>query len=149
MMHRNFADVFQMPKAKTGNDPGKNAPAVKKARTSTSCHLQPFYRDRAGCVAAFSHAGDDNVPSKHLVVGEKPFPYCVMRQLLEEPFLPELRQELSGLRLREKNNDLYRFRQSGELKRAAGPCVAALRETLLGQVKPIVSEVTLFFNSRC
>ena len=55
-----------------------------------------------------------------------------------------LREELASLRLREKSNDLYQFRQSGELNRAAGPCLAALRETLLTQVKPILSKVAKY-----
>jgi hypothetical protein len=68
-----------------------------------------------------------------------------MRHLLEDSFVAALRAELAtSLRMREKSNDLYQFHQSDELNRAAGPCLTALREALLIQVKPIIAEVSLF-----
>ena len=157
-----------MPKTKKGNGgPVKNGGGGKKSRVAVACNLQPFYQDRAGCVAAFcaKNVNDANslkdtnganvvngtngvmdTKDSHLEVGQTPFRHCVMRNLLDEAFLPQLREELAALRLREKSNDLYQFRQSGELNRATGPCLSALRETLLNQVKPILSEVTTTNN---
>jgi hypothetical protein len=134
----------KMPKSKKATI--QNGSGGKKSRAAVSCSLQPFYQDQTGCVAAFSRISD--IHTDQLIVGQEPFRYCVMRHLLEDAFLPGLRQELAGLRMRQKSNDLYQFRQSGELNRSAGPCVAALRETLLNHVKPILSQVTLrvFFN---
>jgi hypothetical protein len=129
----------KMPKSKKATI--QNGSGGKKARAAVSCSLQPYYQGQAGCVAGFSRISD--IHTDQLIVGQKPFRYCVMRHLLEDSFLPGLRQELVRLRLRQKSNDLYQFRQSGELNRSAGPYVAALRETLLNHVKPILSQVMI------
>ena len=100
-----------MPKTKKGNGgPVKNGGGGKKSRVAVACNLQPFYQDRAGCVAAFcaKNVNDANslkdtnganvvngtngvkdTKDSHLEVGQMPFRHCVMRNLLDEAVVCE------------------------------------------------------------
>ena len=54
----------------------------------------------------------------------------------------ELIDELENQEIKPKNNDLYKFLQSSELKRCKNPVVRGLRQFLVNQVKPWLEEVT-------
>ena len=66
-----------------------------------------------------------------------------MKNILEPGFMESLKEEIQGLELKEKNNDLYKFHQSGELNKVNLPALQGFRNMLLEQLKPIISKVLL------
>ncbi|KAL7978695.1 hypothetical protein Chor_013184 [Crotalus horridus] len=56
-------------------------------------------------------------------------------------FLEELRRELLTLDFHEKCNDLYKFKQSDDLKRRGWPHIAALRKVLFEEFRSWLSDV--------
>jgi len=60
----------------------------------------------------------------------------------DETFLVELTDELSKLEFYEKNNDLYKFHQSGDLKATKSPYISALRVFLYERFREWVQDVT-------
>lgn len=62
-----------------------------------------------------------------------PFPHCIIRNFLSsETFVENLQKELLELNFHEKSNDLYKFKQSDDLKKRTEPHIAGLRAALFG-----------------
>ncbi|CAN9507040.1 unnamed protein product [Ophioblennius macclurei] len=71
-----------------------------------------------------------------------PFPHCIIKNFLSsEIFVESLQKELLGLNFHEKSNDLYKFKQSDDLKKRTEPHIAGLREGLFGRFRSWLSEV--------
>ncbi|XP_072321427.1 prolyl 3-hydroxylase OGFOD1 [Eucyclogobius newberryi] len=66
-----------------------------------------------------------------------PFPHCIIRNFIgEEDFVDNLQKELMGLNFNEKSNDLYKFKQSDDLKKRNEPHIRAIRSVLFQQFRP-------------
>ncbi|XP_033469855.1 prolyl 3-hydroxylase OGFOD1 [Epinephelus lanceolatus] len=62
-----------------------------------------------------------------------PFPHCIIRNFLSsETFVENLQKELLELNFHEKSNDLYKFKQSDDLKKRTEPHITGLRAALFG-----------------
>lgn len=71
-----------------------------------------------------------------------PFPHCIIRNFLSsETFVENLQRELLGLNFHEKSNDLYKFKQSDDLKKRTEPHIAGLRAALFGRFRSWLGEV--------
>uniref|UniRef100_A0A672I573 Prolyl 3-hydroxylase OGFOD1 n=1 Tax=Salarias fasciatus TaxID=181472 RepID=A0A672I573_SALFA len=71
-----------------------------------------------------------------------PFPHCIIKNFLSsEVFVENLQKELLGLDFHEKSNDLYKFKQSDDLKKRTEPHIAGLREGLFGRFRSWLGEV--------
>ncbi|KAM9366795.1 prolyl 3-hydroxylase OGFOD1 [Symphorus nematophorus] len=71
-----------------------------------------------------------------------PFPHCVIRNFLgSETFVENLQKELLGLNFHEKSNDLYKFKQSDDLRKRMEPHIAGLRTALFGRFRSWLGEV--------
>ncbi|KAM3829171.1 prolyl 3-hydroxylase OGFOD1 [Vipera latastei] len=71
-----------------------------------------------------------------------PFPHCVIPGFIpSEDFLEELQRELLTLDFHEKCNDLYKFKQSDDLKKRGEPHIAALRKVLFEEFRSWLSDV--------
>ncbi|XP_070616600.1 prolyl 3-hydroxylase OGFOD1 [Erythrolamprus reginae] len=71
-----------------------------------------------------------------------PFPHCVIPGFIpNEDFLEDLQRELLSLDFHQKCNDLYKFKQSDDLKKRGGPRVAALRKILFEEFRSWLSDV--------
>lgn len=57
-------------------------------------------------------------------------------------FFVQLRKELEGLEMFEKNNDLYRFHQSEDLKLCKGEAISAIRKLFNEEVRQLMIDVT-------
>ncbi|XP_006000793.1 prolyl 3-hydroxylase OGFOD1 isoform X2 [Latimeria chalumnae] len=78
-----------------------------------------------------------------LELDSKPFPHCVIPNFLEDNgFLEELRDELLKLNFHQKSNDLYKFKQSDDLKRRKEPHISALRKVLFEDFRKWLFDVT-------
>ncbi|XP_076439977.1 prolyl 3-hydroxylase OGFOD1-like [Babylonia areolata] len=62
----------------------------------------------------------------------------------DKEYLEQLIVELSSLDMNEKNNDLYKFKQSMELKHVNSPCINIFRDILQEQLLPWFRDVTRF-----
>ncbi|XP_013787947.1 prolyl 3-hydroxylase OGFOD1-like isoform X2 [Limulus polyphemus] len=74
-----------------------------------------------------------------------PFRCCVLPNFIKddsETFLEALKNELVELKFTEKNNDLYKFHQSGDLKEIETPCIMVLKKLLSENTLEWVKEVT-------
>ncbi|XP_042293479.1 prolyl 3-hydroxylase OGFOD1 [Sceloporus undulatus] len=72
-----------------------------------------------------------------------PFQHCLLPNFIpKESFLEELRKELLSLDFHKKSNDLYKFKQSDDLKKRREPHIAALRKVLFEEFRAWLSDVT-------
>ena len=128
---------FQMPKHKSKS---KNGVASKKSKIAEPCNLNPdLVKKKNNYDNLFSK--QENFEDSCLTVTNHPFNCCQMKNILEPEFLEKLNHELKGLELKEKNNDLYKFHQSGELNKVQLPALQGFKNMLLEQLKPIISQV--------
>nr|XP_057945043.1 prolyl 3-hydroxylase OGFOD1 isoform X2 [Doryrhamphus excisus] len=71
-----------------------------------------------------------------------PFPHCIIKNFIHsENFLEGLQKELLTLNFHNKSNDLYKFKQSDDLRKRTEPCIAGLRSALFGQFRLWLEEV--------
>lgn len=71
-----------------------------------------------------------------------PFPHCIIRNFLSsETFVENLKGELLELNFNEKSNDLYKFKQSDDLKKRKEPHIAAIRAALFGRFRSWLGDV--------
>nr|KAG5690020.1 hypothetical protein BaRGS_013370 [Batillaria attramentaria] len=60
----------------------------------------------------------------------------------DREFVADLITELQSLDMQDKNNDLYKFKQSIELKHVNSPCIKSLRQVFQEQLLPWLRDVT-------
>ncbi|XP_033013161.1 prolyl 3-hydroxylase OGFOD1 isoform X1 [Lacerta agilis] len=78
-----------------------------------------------------------------IVLDPVPFHHCVIPNFFQnEDFSEGLQKELLSLDFHEKCNDLYKFKQSDDLKNRGGPYIAALRKVLFEEFQSWLSDVT-------
>ncbi|KAJ8335591.1 hypothetical protein SKAU_G00389330 [Synaphobranchus kaupii] len=71
-----------------------------------------------------------------------PFPHCVLRNFIQDQtFVENLQRELLDLNFHDKSNDLYKFKQSDDLKKRKEPYIAGLRAVLFKQFRSWLTEV--------
>ncbi|KAM8877312.1 prolyl 3-hydroxylase OGFOD1 [Synchiropus picturatus] len=62
-----------------------------------------------------------------------PFPHCIIQNFLgSESFTENLQKELLQLNFHDKSNDLYKFKQSDDLRKRTEPHIAGLRSAVFG-----------------
>ncbi|KAF7703427.1 prolyl 3-hydroxylase OGFOD1 [Silurus meridionalis] len=72
----------------------------------------------------------------------EPFPHCKIANFVQnEGFVENLRDELLRLHFHSKSNDLYKFQQSGDLKKRKEHHISAIRSLLFLQFRSWLSEV--------
>ncbi|XP_067327107.1 prolyl 3-hydroxylase OGFOD1 isoform X2 [Anolis sagrei] len=96
-------------------------------------------KEKAGAAWARKEALRDEA----VVLDPAPFPHCVITNFIQtEGFLEGLQKELLSLDFHEKCNDLYKFKQSDDLKKRREPHIAALRRVLFEDFRAWLSDVT-------
>uniref|UniRef100_A0A669D5T3 Prolyl 3-hydroxylase OGFOD1 n=1 Tax=Oreochromis niloticus TaxID=8128 RepID=A0A669D5T3_ORENI len=71
-----------------------------------------------------------------------PFPHCIFTNFISsQAFAENLQKELLELNFHEKSNDLYKFKQSDDLKKRTEPHIAGLRAALFGRFRSWLGEV--------
>lgn len=74
---------------------------------------------------------------------KNPFTCTILSNFISNSeFLENLKESLYSLDFAEKNNDLYKFHQSNDLKKSKDPHIVALRELLYGSFLGWLREVT-------
>nr|XP_012379899.1 prolyl 3-hydroxylase OGFOD1 isoform X5 [Dasypus novemcinctus] len=86
--------------------------------------------------APFCHA-------EAIVMDMGPFLHCVIPNFIQsQDFLEGLQKELLNLDFHEKNNDLYKFHQSDDLKKRREPHISALRKVLFEDFRTWLSDIS-------
>uniref|UniRef100_A0A6Q2XNH5 Prolyl 3-hydroxylase OGFOD1 n=1 Tax=Esox lucius TaxID=8010 RepID=A0A6Q2XNH5_ESOLU len=84
--------------------------------------------------ASYSHGG--------LELNCYPFPHCIIRNFIQsDSFTENLKRELLELNFHEKSNDLYKFKQSDDLKKRKETHITGLRAAIFGQFRTWMGEV--------
>ena len=85
---------------------------------------------------------EEDVKSHRFI--SKPFPVCSLKNFVSDrnDEVNNLIEELNDLDFVEKSNDLYKFRQSGDLNNEKTPLITAFRAFLQSKVKPLLAKVT-------
>ena len=83
---------------------------------------------------------------KDIELIREPYQCCSLKNVIEnsKDIMSELVRELNDVELNDKNNDLYKFKQSGkDLKHLHhSPLISGLRSMLVNDVRPWLEEVT-------
>uniref|UniRef100_A0A8D0GDX9 Prolyl 3-hydroxylase OGFOD1 n=1 Tax=Sphenodon punctatus TaxID=8508 RepID=A0A8D0GDX9_SPHPU len=80
---------------------------------------------------------------KSIVLDPVPFHHCLIPNFIQsQDFLEGLQKELLNLDFHEKCNDLYKFKQSDDLKKRKEPHISALRKLLFEEFRVWLSDVT-------
>lgn len=81
--------------------------------------------------------------SDKILLLQKPFTTCQVRDFVHSADAIEgLIEELAKLDFTEKNNDLYKFKQSNDLKSVNSPAIKNFKDLLAHEVKPWLHKVT-------
>ncbi|KAL1007289.1 hypothetical protein UPYG_G00084580 [Umbra pygmaea] len=71
-----------------------------------------------------------------------PFPHCIIKNFIQsDSFTENLKRELLDLNFHEKSNDLYKFKQSDDLKKRKEPHITGLRTALFGKFRSWLGDV--------
>ncbi|XP_062922708.1 prolyl 3-hydroxylase OGFOD1 [Mobula hypostoma] len=77
-----------------------------------------------------------------LLVSAQPFTHCVVPNFIQsQSFLTGLQNELLQLNFHEKSNDLYKFKQSDDLRRRKEYHISALRKILYEDFRMLLSDI--------
>ncbi len=86
---------------------------------------------------------DERLCEGQVSVISRPFKCCSVKDFLKaDSHIEELMSELQEVEFFEKNNDLYKFKQSADLKSTNSPTIASFRKFLSSDVKSWLQEVT-------
>ncbi|XP_078527691.1 prolyl 3-hydroxylase OGFOD1 [Lissotriton helveticus] len=93
--------------------------------------------------ATTAWAGGCSLRTECFVIDTHPFRHCTIPNFIQsESFLEGLRKELLNLDFHEKSNDLYKFKQSSDLKKRKEPHISALRKVLFEDFRTWLSYIT-------
>lgn len=134
----------QEKRATNGSTNGDNATS-KKTKRDTAARLGPKCLEIKNFVkSAFNGQFDDADLPEGVQIITEPFKCIVIPNFLEDDgFLEDLKKELDyDIEYIPKNNDLYRFRQSDDLKNTDLPAIKSVRECFLRDVHSYLKDVT-------
>lgn len=73
----------------------------------------------------------------------EPYTHCIVDNLLNnQQFQQELKQELLELKFKKKNNDLYKFHQTNDLKKCKSKSISKIKKILYGEFLSLLKEIT-------
>ncbi|TFK00114.1 plasma protease C1 inhibitor [Platysternon megacephalum] len=125
-------------------DPAQGEPGKKRGKREVRGEFSAAIREPAltekaraawGCREPLNHEA--------IAVDPVPFCHCVIPNFIPCPrFLDGLQRELLDLDFHQKCNDLYKFKQSSDLKKRKEPHISALRKVLFEEFREWLSVVT-------
>ncbi|CAK9303153.1 unnamed protein product [Gordionus sp. m RMFG-2023] len=107
--------------------------------------LNPLYLD-----SIFIDSAKNAFSSKSIAVIEneldfspKPFPHFIFKRFItNQSYLKSLQEELQQINYKHKDNDLYRFNQSKDLKSITLPNVEKLKNIIYKEFKDVIQNIT-------
>ncbi|KAJ7986157.1 hypothetical protein DPEC_G00347870 [Dallia pectoralis] len=129
-------------KRQDGNS-GNDEKGKKRIKREEIAKLSPLIEDE-DVKRGVKEAWSQKEPYSHggLELDCYPFPHCIIRNFLQgDTFTENLKRELLELNFHEKSNDLYKFKQSDDLKKRKEPHITGLRTAIFGQFRTWLGEV--------
>nr|XP_033797183.1 prolyl 3-hydroxylase OGFOD1 [Geotrypetes seraphini] len=118
--------------------------AGKKGKQEETVDFSLLIREEA-IKEQVSAAWKEKRPFTHesIVMETHPFQHCVIPDFIQsQTFLEGLEKELLKLNFQEKSNDLYKFKQSDDLKKRKELHISVLRKVLFDNFRTWLSDVT-------
>ncbi|XP_040917146.1 prolyl 3-hydroxylase OGFOD1 isoform X2 [Toxotes jaculatrix] len=114
----------------------------KQKKSEETAELGSAVRDeRVKCAVKEAWSQRTRYSQGDLELDCHPFPHCIIKNFLSsETFAENLQRELLGLDFCENSSDLYKFKQTDDLKKRTEPHIAGLRSAL-GHFRSWLSEV--------
>lgn len=120
-----------------------NGAKARYKMTGSLCDTEAKKCLRQAWLGDETEAESEVIVSEEVKVIKHPFTCCSVNNLVDsKEEIEELILELQELEFKEKNNDLYKFKQSGDLKDNGSFCAADVRSFLLSEVRPWLQDVT-------
>ncbi|KAJ8281171.1 hypothetical protein GJAV_G00064330 [Gymnothorax javanicus] len=117
-----------------GKKKEKREETAEISEVLVSADLKEKVKDAWSEKKQFTHGG--------IEVDCHPFPHCVLKNFIQDQsFVENLQTELSDLNFHDKSNDLYKFKQSDDLKKRKEPHIAGLKTVLFQQFRSWLTEV--------
>jgi len=119
---------------------GSSKTATKKAKWTLS--VPESLKTMSALISKAWREENGQVDRSEVQVLSDPFTCCLIHDFLPKEVLNELEETLNDLELREKDNDLYKFRQSGDLKSEENGLIREVSRYLRDDVRPWLQEAT-------
>ncbi|XP_048403128.2 prolyl 3-hydroxylase OGFOD1 isoform X1 [Stegostoma tigrinum] len=124
------------------SDLGSGVGGKRQLKDREVAELNPLLLETKERVSEAWSRGLEYSHEKGLVVGTQPFAHCVISNFIQsQRFLEGLHKELLQLNFYEKSNDLYKFKQSDDLRKKKEYHLAALRKVLFEDFRTWLSDV--------
>lgn len=130
---------------KNGIHDGSSKDSSNEAVISTPVKLNEAYGDepRKDEIVKCWSEGSPLQKDNGFKLLTEPFKCIYMPYFLQDGnFLQKVKEELSSLELHKKSNDLYKFKQTSDLKSVSSPCIESLRKFFYGDFRKWLSDVT-------
>lgn len=124
-------------RTESGNGRGR-----KRQLTREIAELNPVLLEAKERVSEAWSRGLEYSHELGLQVSTQPFTHCVIPDFIQsQSFLTGLQNDLLQLNFHEKSNDLYKFKQSDDLRRRKGYHISALRKILYEDFRLWLSDI--------
>ncbi|XP_067853520.1 prolyl 3-hydroxylase OGFOD1 [Heptranchias perlo] len=124
------------------SDPESGAGRKRQLKRQELAELNPLLLEAKERVSEAWSRGLEYSHDQGLLVGTRPFTHCVISNFIQsQPFLEGLQNELLQLNFCEKSNDLYKFKQSDDLRKRKEYHISALRKVLFEDFRTWLSDI--------
>jgi len=122
---------------------------VKRGKNSLTLSMSPKLQDpdlKAALASAWkSTSEEEDTVLDDVTVIKSPFNCCILKNVIKDEddvIIKRLKEELEDQDFVQKNNDLYKFLQSPELRACSDSHIEALKDFFLTQIRPWLQDTT-------
>ncbi|XP_072374644.1 prolyl 3-hydroxylase OGFOD1 isoform X1 [Scyliorhinus torazame] len=124
------------------SDPESRVGGKRQLKHQELAELNPLLLEAKERVSEAWSRGLEYSHEKGLLVDIQPFTHCVISNFIQsQTFLEGLQNELLKLNFHEKSNDLYKFKQSDDLRKKKGYHIPSLRKVLFEDFRTWLSDI--------
>ncbi|XP_038662963.1 prolyl 3-hydroxylase OGFOD1-like [Scyliorhinus canicula] len=124
------------------SDPESRVGGKRQLKHQELAELNPLLLEVKERVSEAWSRGLEYSHEKGLLVDIQPFTHCVISNFIQsQTFLEGLQNELLQLNFHEKSNDLYKFKQSDDLRKKKGYHISSLRKVLFEDFRTWLSDI--------
>ncbi|XP_078067238.1 prolyl 3-hydroxylase OGFOD1 [Mustelus asterias] len=124
------------------SDPESGIDGKRSLKQQELAELNPLLLEAKERVSEAWSRGLEYSHEKDLLVGNQPFTHCLISNFIQsQTFLKGLQNELLQLNFHEKSNDLYKFKQSDDLRKEKGYHISTLRKVLFEDFRTWLSDI--------
>ncbi|XP_060693815.1 prolyl 3-hydroxylase OGFOD1 isoform X1 [Hemiscyllium ocellatum] len=124
------------------SDPGSWTGGKRQLKEREVAELNPLLSEAKEQVREAWSRGLEYSHEKGLILDTQPFAHCVIPNFVQsQRFLAGLQNELLRLNFYDKSNDLYKFKQSDDLRKKKEYHISALRKVLFEDFRTWLSDI--------